>query len=168
MIQTSPLWLNYKQLNLDICNIVSRVETRSESMSAFFGKITKSGYPDPKTDVAFLRCDKTKRVDPTFCFWIFHLLPDFIPNLTMIFIALFSLGWTKGARKTHCWWGKWQTKHWSRVGCSYRFGWWSRWNYTDNITCWSLAPWSFISKTRHKIWGVFHWGRTWILLFCRR
>ena len=68
MIQTSPLWLNYKQLNLDVCNIVSRVETRSESMSAFFGKITKSGYPDPKTDVALLRCDKKQRVDPTFCF----------------------------------------------------------------------------------------------------
>ena len=166
MIQTSPLWLNYKQLNLDVCNIVSRVETRSESMSAFFGKITKSGYPDPKTDVAFLRCDKTKRVDPTFCFWIFHLLPDFIPNLTTIFIALFSLGWTEGARKTHCWWGKWRTKNW--IECSCRFGWWSRWNYTDNITCWSLAPWSFISKTRHKICGVFHRDWTWILLFCRR
>ena len=58
-------------------------------MSAFFGKIAKSG---PKTDVAFLRCDKTLRVDATFWFGTFHLLPDFIPNLTMIFIALFSLG----------------------------------------------------------------------------
>ena len=68
MIQTSPLWLKYKQLNLDICNIVPRVGTRSESMSAFFGKIAKSGYPDPKTDVAFLRYDKTLRVDPKFWF----------------------------------------------------------------------------------------------------
>ena len=69
MIQTSPLWLNYKQLNLDVCNIVPRVETRSaESMSFFFWEIAKSGYPDPKRDVAFLRCDKTLRVDPTFWF----------------------------------------------------------------------------------------------------
>ena len=146
-----------------------RNKVREYTMSAFLGK---SINPDIQiqnwTDVAFLRCDKTLRVDPTFWFWTFHLLPDFIPNLTMIFIALFSLGWTKGARKTHCWWGKWQTKNWTRVGCSYRFGWWSRWNYTDNITCWSLAPWSFISKTRHKICGVFHRDRTWILLFCRR
>ena len=35
-------------------------------MSAFFGKIAKSGYPDPNMDVAFLTCDKTVRVDPTF------------------------------------------------------------------------------------------------------
>ena len=68
MIQTSPLWLNYKQLNLDVCNIVPRVETRSKSMSAFFGKIAKSRCPDPKTDVAFLRYDKTLRVDQTFWF----------------------------------------------------------------------------------------------------
>ena len=161
MIQTSPLWLNYKQLNLNVYNIV-------REHVCVFGKITKSGYPHPKTDVSFLRCDKTLRVDPTFWFWTFHLLLDFIPNLTMIFIALFSLGWTEGARKTHCWWGKWQTKNWTRVGCSYRFGWWSRWNYTDNITCWSTATWRFISKTRHKLWGVFPRGRTWILLFCRR
>ena len=57
--------VNYKQLNLDVCNIVPRVETRSESMSAFFGK---SKNPDPKKDVAFLRCDKTLTVDPTFWF----------------------------------------------------------------------------------------------------
>ena len=68
MIQTSPLWLINKQLNLDVCNIVPRVEKRSASMSAFFGKIAKSGYPDPKKDVAFLRCDKTVGVDPTFWF----------------------------------------------------------------------------------------------------
>ena len=74
MIQTSPLWLNYKQLNLDVCNIVPRVETRSESMSAFFGKIAKFGYPDPKTDVAFLKCYKTLRVDPTFWFLNFSLV----------------------------------------------------------------------------------------------
>ena len=67
MIHTSPLWFNYKQLNL---NIVPRVGTRSESMSAFFGKIAKSGYPDPKTDVAFLRYDKTLRVHPK-CFELF-------------------------------------------------------------------------------------------------
>ena len=68
MIQTSPLWLNYKQLNLDVYNIVPRVGTRSESMSAFFGKIAKSGYPNPKADVAFLRCERTLRVDPKFWF----------------------------------------------------------------------------------------------------
>ena len=132
-----PLWLNYKQLNLKVYNIVPRVGPRSVSMSAFFGKIAKFWCPDPKTNVPFLRNEKTVRVDPTFWFWTFYLLADFIPNLTMIFIALFSLGWTKGARKTHCWWGKWQSKKW--VGCRYRFGWWSRWNYTDNITCWSTA-----------------------------
>ena len=44
MIQISPLWLNNKQLNLNVRNIVPRVETKSESMSAFFGKIGKSGY----------------------------------------------------------------------------------------------------------------------------
>ena len=70
MIHTSPLWLNYKQLNLKVYNIVPRVRTRSESMSAFFGKIAKSGYPDLKTDGAFLRCDKTLRVDPTF--WVLN------------------------------------------------------------------------------------------------
>ena len=64
--------VNYKQLNLDVCNIVPRVETRSESMSAFFGKIAKSRYLDPNMDVAFLRCDKTIRVDPTF--WFFNFL----------------------------------------------------------------------------------------------
>ena len=74
MIQTSPLWLNYKQLNLDVCNIVPRVDTRSESMSAFFGKIAKSGYPDPKTNVPFLRNDKTIKVDPTFWFLNFLLV----------------------------------------------------------------------------------------------
>ena len=144
MIQTSPLWLINKQLHLDVCNIVPRVETRSESILClcFLGK---SINPDIQiqnwTDVAFLRCDKTLRVDPTFWFWTFHLLHYFVLNLTMIFIALFSLGWTKGARKTHCWWGKWQSKHWSRsrVKWIYRFGWWSRWNYTDNISCWSPA-----------------------------
>ena len=68
MIQTSSLWLNYKQLNLDVCDIVPRVEIRSESMFAFFGKIAKSGYLDPKPDVAILRCDKTLTVDPTFWF----------------------------------------------------------------------------------------------------
>ena len=61
-------------------------------MSAFFGKIVKSEYPDPKKDVTFLRCDKTLTVDPTFWFRTFQLLPDFIPYLTMIFIALFFLG----------------------------------------------------------------------------
>ena len=60
-------------------------------MSAFFGKIAKSGYPDPKTNVVLLRYDKTLRVDPTFCFLTFYLSPDFIPNLTMIFIASCSL-----------------------------------------------------------------------------
>ena len=68
MIQTSSLWLNNKQLNLNVRNIVPRVETKSESMSTFLGKIAKSGYPHPETDVAFLRCDKTLRVDPTFWF----------------------------------------------------------------------------------------------------
>ena len=158
------------KLNLDVCNIVPRVGTRSESMSAFFGKIANWNMDIQIQKRVLLFWDMTRHEGPIqrFDFWTFYLLPDFIPNLTMIFIALFSLGWTKGARKTHCWWGKWQTKNWTRVGCSYRFGWWSRWNYTDNITCWSPATQSFISKTRHKIWVVFLRGRTWILLFCRR
>ena len=37
-----------------------------------FWEIAKSGYPDPNMDVAFLRCDKTVRVDPTF--WFFNFL----------------------------------------------------------------------------------------------
>ena len=43
-------------------------------MSAFFGKIAKSGYPDPKTNVPFLRNDKAIKVDPTFWFLNFLLV----------------------------------------------------------------------------------------------
>ena len=58
----------------DLCNIVPRVGTRSESMSALFGKVAKSEYPDPKRDVAFLRYEKTLTIDPTFWFLNFLLV----------------------------------------------------------------------------------------------
>ena len=60
-------------LNLEVSNIVPRVGTRSESMSALFGKIAKSEYPDPKRDVAFLRYEKTLRIDPA-CWFLNFLL----------------------------------------------------------------------------------------------
>ena len=66
MIQTLPLKRNYKLLNLELYNVVPRIGTRSESMPASFGKIAKSGHPDPKTDVAFFTYEKTLRIDPTF------------------------------------------------------------------------------------------------------
>ena len=164
MIQTSPLWRNYKLLNFEVCNIVPRVGTSSESMSTFFGK-----WPNPNIRIQkrMLRFwDTTRHQGSIHClgFWPFYLSPHFIPNPTMIFVAFFSSGWTKGARKTHCWWGKWK----KRITGSFPFGWWSRWNHTDNITRWSLAPSSFISETRHKSWDGLLRGRTWILLFCRR
>ena len=59
MIQTSPLWLNYKQLNLKVYNIVR------EYVCAFWEnrQILMTGS---KNKCPFLRNDKTVRVDPTF------------------------------------------------------------------------------------------------------
>ena len=77
MIQTSPLWRNYKLLNFEVCNIVPRVGTSSEPYVHVFWKMAKSEYPDPKTDVAFLRYDKTPRIDPLSWFLTFLLVASF-------------------------------------------------------------------------------------------
>ena len=62
MIQTSPLWLINKQLNWMYATSFPGQEQGQRVCLRFLGN------PDPKTDVAFLRCDKTLRVDPTFWF----------------------------------------------------------------------------------------------------
>ena len=61
MIQTSPLWLNYKQLNLNVYNIV-------REYVCVFWENHQIQISASKNGCCFLRCDETLRVDPTFWF----------------------------------------------------------------------------------------------------
>ena len=158
---------NHNILNMDLYSLIPREIPRLKSYGAFLWN-SKSDFPIQKADVSFFlgsitsRCSRNEpaldrdserksshlsfghlRIDATFRY-LNWFSSNSISTLAMIFVDLFFLGWSEGARKTYCWWRRWKR----RIIVRSQFGWWSRWNHTNNITCWSPASQCFISKTR--------------------